>query len=248
MFQIIKLFVESVVKLVNIDALVKHRDKAKLANIGVDLFELYATLNSIYLTGKKIVQSIENTLEQDERNKPKNRFKGNVSSSRLGHLLEEQANNLVRFRNSYEVLSRHLNIVDPDSTREVSLFIEGKANVLYVLTTEMKVQTTRGSNIFSQSFEDALLDVVRSGRRRASPHGVPRFWELRRQSEESISISNITDENLAFLKDYLRKRRPIEQLEVLRQILERLHESLVKNFEIKDILVKVGEASSQEWS
>ena len=43
MFEILKVFIEQVFKLVNIDGLLKERDKKRLSAIGADLFSLYTS-------------------------------------------------------------------------------------------------------------------------------------------------------------------------------------------------------------
>jgi len=63
-FEILKVFVEQVLKLINIESLLKQRDKRKLSSIGADLFSLYSNLNAIYVTGLQIVAEIEQTVER----------------------------------------------------------------------------------------------------------------------------------------------------------------------------------------
>ena len=158
------------------------------------------------------------------------------------------------------------NIIDPQSVREVSLFLAGKINILWVLMYEMQNTEitsyrvdedgfpeplrTRGSYSFSPAFEDALLAMVRSVDslphpfRGISPND---FRELPDPIEEAITINTeFTDEKLSYLQFYLETRNPRKQLEVLKKILERMYKQLLKNFDIKDILIRVGEMRPEE--
>jgi hypothetical protein len=74
MFEIIKLFVEQALKLLNIKELVTARKGAKLAEIGVELFELYSSLNRILVCGLQIVDDLEEVVrrrkESEEKQNP----------------------------------------------------------------------------------------------------------------------------------------------------------------------------------
>ena len=64
--------------------------------------------------------------------------------------------------------------------------------------------------------------------------------------EDTIEIRDeVSEREIQFLNDYLRTRKPAEQLDALRLILDRLHEKLIANFEVKDVLLRVGERTTE---
>jgi hypothetical protein len=262
-FEVIKLFVESVIKLINVEALVKERDKKRLSKIGVELFSLYATLNSIYVTGKRIQREIESTIDRADRYKAENRFEGSVGSYDLDKLLSAQVRNIASFSRAFDRLTPYLSVIDPLSAQEVSLFLATKISIIGILIRMMKVASSQGgvkTHVFSPSLEDEIVDKVRFVK--SVPFSVDYSLNatllavinsgMNYRDDESVVISHITDEKLAFLKKYLETRNPSRELERLREILDSLHENLINNFEIKDILIGVGEVapqdSTEEWA
>jgi hypothetical protein len=69
MFEILKIFVEQLVKALNLEVLLARRDKSKLAEVGASLFSLYSSLNGIYVHGREIASCIRDILRDYENSK-----------------------------------------------------------------------------------------------------------------------------------------------------------------------------------
>lgn len=261
MFEIIKVFVEQVFKLISIDRIIQKKEKHKLSLIGVDLFSLYTNLNNIYVTGLLILQEIEKRINQWEEIKQTGRK--TVNLYRLPDLLSIQSQNISWFAISFARLSRHIDIVDPEATRAISLFLSTKKNIMGILLHQINSQnirmlqpsstTSRPALLFSMAFEDSLLQAVDSAKHSKYSGG----WRTNELLLEKVDYSGedtmeirheVSEREIQFLSDYLRTRRPAEQLDALRLILDRLHERLIANFEVKDVLLRVGEHTPQTSS
>lgn len=129
MFEILKVFIEQVFKLVNIENLLKERDKRKLSSIGADLFSLYANLNAIYVTGLQIIAEIEQTLDRWDRYRREKRAEEPIDFYKLKELVQIQRRNIIWFGQSFVSLSKYLDVVDPKTARTVALFLSTKGCV-----------------------------------------------------------------------------------------------------------------------
>ncbi len=193
-------------------------------------------------------------------------------------MLEAQTKNIKDFCLAFVQFSRYIDIIDPQSVRDISIFIETKRNIVNVLTEEMKKQY--GTHLFSPTLEDKLLDVASTDKVRALrnsrlaelkgdeehirygfiphhfrdgdyelyQHDIHRYFlqNLPKPEDEQINYYKMTENKIIFLKHYLETRRPLKQLEAMRPILKRLHEKLVSNFEVKDIIMQVGKEASYQ--
>ncbi len=160
MFEILKVFVEQIFKVINLETLIKGSDRKKLSEIGAHLFSLYTILNSIYITGRSIVAEIEAGIDRWEHQKKEDPF-----LFQLNDMLEAQTKNIKDFCLAFVQFSRYIDIIDPQSVRDISIFIETKRNIVNVLTEEMKKQY--GTHLFSPTLEDKLLDVASTDKVRA---------------------------------------------------------------------------------
>jgi hypothetical protein len=59
-------------------------------------------------------------------------------------------------------------------------------------------------------------------------------------------VDHLSDQSLIILAEYMKTRKPREQLETLRPILADLHATIAKSFEVKDILLKVGDERARK--
>jgi hypothetical protein len=83
LFEILKIFIEQTFKLINIDPLLKSRERHRLSSLGVDLFSLYTSLNGIYVTGLLIVREIEQTIERWDRYRTEGRAEEPIKFAHL---------------------------------------------------------------------------------------------------------------------------------------------------------------------
>jgi hypothetical protein len=65
--------------------------------------------------------------------------------------------------------------------------------------------------------------------------------------KEAISdLREATEQDVLILRRYVAERDPEKQLEYLRKILDELYVNLVSRFDIKDVLLKVGDPRVKE--
>jgi hypothetical protein len=69
MFEIVKLFIKEAMKVINIKDLVKARKDSRLASLGVEMFDLYSSLNGVLVCGLRIVDQIESLMKEAKRAK-----------------------------------------------------------------------------------------------------------------------------------------------------------------------------------
>lgn len=253
MFEILKVFVEQAFKLVNVEFFMKNNDRNKLASLGVDLFQLYTALNSIYVTGMSIIDEIERLvahkkilgMDFETKVRPEEMYT-------IRHLLRKQKNNIIRFSNHFLKLTRQLDIIDPKLSRSLPMFLSEKQNIITAILDEIDKAAPEDSTeswirgdddylnnscIFSNTFEMKLLN--KSKRR-----GSYRFFdnlpsEGYGQDQQKVNFSRMRSEHVDALEIYLEIRQPREQMKSLHAILDQFHDALVKNFETKDILARV---------
>jgi hypothetical protein len=261
MFEVIKLFVEQVFKILNIEAIAKLRDRRNLAELGADLFALYTTLNFIYVTGLRIVSEIETIVRKYNQYIEENRFDGGVSGFDLPELCNDQLRNLRTFAAAFTRIYGIMNIVDPRATREMHIFIGNKVNIIYEISGHLNGKYNNLA--FSPTYEENLINVIKEAKTalqdehdntnifQRNEH-MFRIFDIEKneklldgltkpESESLNDISYLSEEDVHLLSRYLETRKPRDQLEKLRDILDKFHENLLKNFELKDLLLKVGD-------
>lgn len=248
MFEIIKVFVEQVFKLINIDSLLKGRDKHKTADVGVELFSLYSNLNSIYVVGTAIVREIDNTIARWDRYRKEERKEEPIEFYHLNDLLQLQQNNIIWFCKDFLHLTMYIDIIDPQTSRTLQLFLSEKSNVLRRLLSVMspKISSPDTSSAFfnialERNFLGAINDIVLQPHLR-NKEIVDKIHGLR---EENINFYRLSAKDINFLRGYLRDRKPPEQLESLRLMLDQLYAKLIANFELKDVILRVGQPTPQ---
>jgi hypothetical protein len=91
MFEVLKIFIEQAFKLINISALVNARKGTKMAELGVNMFELYSSLNRVFTCGLRIIDSIEHIISKHDQYKRENRLGEYIPAFDLDDLLQDQA-------------------------------------------------------------------------------------------------------------------------------------------------------------
>jgi hypothetical protein len=254
LFEILKIFIEQAFKLINIDALSKSRDRRKLASIGADMFSLYTSLNGIYVIGLLIVEEIEKTIERWDRYRREGKPEEPIEFYTLNSLLDRQVGNIVAFGNSFIRVAYQIDVIDPDATRRMALFISTKKNIISLLIYQLIYSRSPTSLVLSASFEKSLIAAV--GKAQATDLELrydlndKLLHNIDCNKEDAIATKALSGKEVAALTMYLTERRPREQLEYLKCVLEKLHEKLVTTFEVKDVLMRVGARTPQdetEW-
>jgi hypothetical protein len=254
MFEIIKLFIEQVFRALDIKSLLESHKRAKLAKIGADLFALYSTLNSIYTCGNRILEEIDDIVPRSAETGGGTRYR---YAGRLRSLLEEQSNNIVDFSQAFTRLARVIDVLHPDIAYRMSLFITPKKNIVGFLLANMSgVNAEKGSFLFGAATEGNLISLLEKTPEHRSADNLSLFYDDMRLGQaiesaqdvrETIAlVDHLSDQSLIILAEYMKTRKPREQLETLRPILADLHATIAKSFEVKDILLKVGDERARK--
>ena len=255
MFEILKLFIEQVFRTLDIKSLLKSHKQAKLAEIGADLFALYSTLNSIYTCGNRILEEVEDIVARSAETRGGTRYR---YAGRLRSLLEEQANNIADFSQAFTRLARVIDVLHPDIAFRMSLFITPKKNIVGFLLANMSgMNAEKGSFLFGTATESNLISLLERAHAQRSADNLSPFYDYMRLVGEAIEstrdvreeialVDHLSDQSLIILAEYLKARKPREQLETLRPILAELHATLAKSFEVKEILLKVGDQRARK--
>jgi hypothetical protein len=253
MFEVLKIFIEQAFKLINISALVNARKGTKMAELGVNMFELYSSLNRVFTCGLRIIDSIEHIISKHDQYKRENRLGEYIPAFDLDDLLQDQARNIVDFSHAFSNLSAAVDVMDPDAARIIKIFLAGKGNVVSELINMMNIKAGHATPMFGVSAEENLLEYI-TGKNAMAHKGKAEILELRRAisdsrarrakavAEECIDYSyGIPISKIPVLRRYLKERRPREHLDQLKDILQNLHDVPKRNFKLEDVLLLVGD-------
>jgi hypothetical protein len=245
MFELIRILIEQISKHIDFSAVLRARKEDKLADIGVDLFALYLATNRIYITGQDILREVSQFRNFFEKWKSYNASQERVET-RLKEKVAEQCTNIREFYSIFERRSGVAAVIDPEFARKAGLLAEVKgASIFDCLIAAM----SQGSHLFSSSMERQLSQLM------SVDFSQKKAQEILQQIRGIQADSNCTKEtirdlgsfdvdSLTSVEKYIDEMKPAAQLESLRVILDGFHETLTTNFEVRDILLRVGERRS----
>ena len=243
MFEIIKLFIQQSFKLLNIPAILKARDQKRLAALGVDMFALYSSVNRIFTDGNCIVDTIEFILQKKDQYEKGNRLQESIADFGLTDLVQKQRDNIVDFSHAFVGLAKAVDVINPEASREMYIFLSGKRTLIEELFDELtNFYVARKMTVFGSHSEENLVRLVED--MKVSGRWITLgAWRRTRVDDEIVEINHgqIPVRQLKTLETYLQERKPRKHLDELEGILKDLHESLVKHFKIEDILLKIGD-------
>lgn len=247
MFEILKIFLETLIKVIPLHKLEELKKKKKLSKIGGDIFLAYCSLNEIYVVGLQIIEEIERSIEWME----KKRREGDLHReyiSNLPRLLWAQRANIIKFVCSLQRLRYELEIVASPSLRKLTPFLYGKTNYINSLLNTLGRNTDAAIVSFDPSELVRKTKLAEPAADAWDPYWQPFqmrgalwYWPNGPEKEHIENLNFISIEHLKYLKKYIKQRNPREQIEYLHKILDNIYESIKEHFDLKDILLNVGD-------
>lgn len=211
MLELLKLFIESLLKIWSADNWSQKRKDARLNQLGAKLYCLYVDLNEILICGKLIASRMEEYLKDMENYKPRTVFYETVTPDcyfegfKLNHIVKIQSKNLLDLSCSIMSIKDEIQILDADLYRDISKVISDKPIMLY-----------------------KIMELLSRG-------------ELPVTTKKYISTNEVWDEkNKNKIKNYIEKRRSMSTINEIEDLLKRFRVILSENFSTKDILLEVG--------
>jgi exonuclease VII small subunit len=225
-------FVEVVARALPSIAKKKERDDS--AALGAELFLVYVQFNEALVLAEEIVASLETYVERmndDDGFAP-------AAGSWISAQVHQQLRNLVGIGNRIDRWKWELQVLDGQSTNNLRFLLSRKMSGLKVLSK------VTGEDRFSLRTSGVLIDDQGVLGPRWSTH---EYLDNCRELSHGLRESSVRmDETwgpdvLVTVEEYLARRRPREQLDEIRQSLERIRAALEANFTVQDILLRAGD-------
>lgn len=236
MFEILKFIVETVGKSFSLKEFKEARSSRKLNEIGTELFLMYSYINDILVVGREIVRELESGLSWLEH-KYRAGESDRTLTTHVDFLLRQQSINILKLVRSIKRLRHEFELISPDVYLRLVPLLEGKRNVVSGLIYEISSEKPHIVSIDAINLDDLLMTQSIGGESRDRPKEVPIVFER-------LAIDNITSipvSSYEVIKKYLDSRQPGQVLDEIESIAKKLRDSIVHNFTVKDILLRVGD-------
>jgi hypothetical protein len=236
MYEILKVFVESIVKVIPFSSFSDNRRKKKLGKIGRDLFLLYSALNEIYVNGLQITEKLEDCADWSS----KKWNSGDTERAYFTQLkvdLRRQKINLENAIGALHNVVEILNLIDSEAYSELQLLFGKKLSIIGGLKSSLESGELISLNEVSLS--NALVAICAN--RRSNPNYFPPREVLQDGAIKLTELDNIEVVRHNEIQLFLRQAKPRERLQTIKTVLTRLREALEKNFSIEDVLLEVGD-------
>jgi hypothetical protein len=252
MFELIKILAETAIKAIPLKDILSRTHKSKIADIGIELFTLYASLNEIYVVGNGIVAEIQNLCRWMQRELSEGQSDA-VLITDLNFLLSQQRVSLLKAVRSIKTLGLELSIIDGKSYAALVPLIHGKGNAVSDLLGTISSAPPE-LKVYDEKTLLAGMDVSRNATKagparldmRNHPFLMVGTDELVKltKSAQRLCVNEtglIKASRLPEFQAYLEAEKPAERLAELGRILENLRTALERNFSLTDILLKAGD-------
>ena len=226
MFELLKILVEALSKSFSLKAISDLKRSQELTDLGMDLFVLYCGINNLIVVGDAIVAELEKSLDWMERKVAEGVPEAKYYS-KLESLLNRQAVAIANLRHSIRRLEEPMVLIAPDVYRSLEPLLIGKSNAIRTLISILSGPNPR---LVSASQE---LERIHAGDR-----------ERGAQLFESVAIENVSvipANKKDVIRSYVDDRNPKAVVSELETLATVLREAILKNFEVQDILLKVGD-------
>jgi hypothetical protein len=248
MFELIKIIVEKIADSFSPSAIKKYANDRKLSELGSELFLLYSSLNSITVTGRRIVDQLRYGVEALEGKLSEGRTDFVWYVDELPDLLAMQRISLMRFSTSLKRLGTHLQVIDGKAFREIVPLIYGKMNAVKTMVDLLAQRDPRLITI-DDAHARALLfqtedrsSVNRNDDTIGEAFSSERYAMCHVLDESALPISSaLSQHNYEPIRDYLASRNPELELDAIDSIADRIRDAIAKNFSISEILLHVGD-------
>lgn len=235
MFELIKVILENIIKLIDPQKISSMRKAGTLRRVGTRLYLFYAHLNETIICGHEILVSLESYLESTNKTYGTDSFAPEPHywiKNHLEELIAWQTRNLVYLWANANELSEQLIVLDAEVYRRLHALVHAKSRSL-----------------------NSLLSTLKN---KSLPVLGPSTDYLESQSPNKLELENVryfqiptktqwTEEIYLALKAYEEERRPRQQLKEIEELTDKLRRTLEENFEISDVLLEIGDSPSKEF-
>jgi hypothetical protein len=244
MLEVIKLLLDIFNKLFDPAEISKLSKEKKIKDLGAELYLLYIRLNELLVNGYFIVEELRRYA-----------YRRDPYTDGSGYWLQCSVRAQLRYiENVIQRLNKlrfQLQILDIEAYFKLEILLSSKQATLQTLKNML------WAGVFPIMKYDDLQSAVPS--KPPEEYINSEIWEREellnpireiinmRLHENSLSITKAWDKNTyERLKAYLSSREPEARLDEIGHSLQKLHEALLKNFDIQDILLAVGDKRFQE--
>jgi hypothetical protein len=233
MIELVKVVVETLTKVIpNIS---KSRTDKRFTRIGADLFMLYVRLNEVLVSASELISSVEEYVESSDPDKPERASLRASLQNSIAQGVRRQAADLERMATFLHQWAMDLSIIDGQTYAELFSLLKGKFNAL----NELLMAMGHGAGLpIGGPTEDDYRAVAKS-----REYAQYEAYRDRFDSISTVSTSAPWDKGVdRQLAAYLDSRKPREQLASIRTSLEKMHDDLAKTFDLKGVLLAVGDS------
>lgn len=222
-------------------AIAKKKDRDASAKLGAELFLVYVQFNEALVLAEEIVQSLEHYVDRMTNHLRTGEDKYVLAAGEwFSDSIHEQLRNLEGIRNRIDGWKWELQVLDGKSTNDLRFLLSRKMSALRALADTIENEhlplRTSGVLIDDQGTLRSLAD-------RPAHDLFARYGELAKElTANSVPMNEPWGPKiLAIVEGYLASRKPRQQLDEIRDSLEKIKVTLEANFTIGDILFRAGD-------
>lgn len=226
MIEFVKLIVDMVAKAV--PGIVSRSERDKSAQLGAELFLLYVQLNEVLVRAEKITTMLE-------RYDPEAGRDNYWTRQALLELVPDQIADLRASAARLQDLNWELQVLDGRSYGALRFLLDLKMSALDVLAYAITVDHLPLGTT-SIVIDDAGIQSL------PTMMSLRSFQSLSSELYNELGLDNPTRSDEARrIRAYLEQRHPRDELEAIRENLERLRDAIGEHFTIEDILLRAGD-------
>jgi hypothetical protein len=222
-------------------AIAKKKERDASAKLGAELFNIYVQFNEALVLAERIVRSLEGYVERmtDHVRTGEDEY-ALTAGSWVSEDIHQQLRNLEGISGRMERWEWELQVLDGASTNDLKFLLAYKASALRALAGAI------GRDRLPLRTAGILIDSQGTLRNVVDGPEPPFYAEYKALTQElnadSVSMTKSWGpEVLEIVERYLAIRKPRQQLDEIRNSLEKIRTVLEANFSIGDILFRAGD-------
>ena len=249
MIEILKILAENLVKLISPEAISKAHKRKKLNDIGIEVFLLYSSLNSVLVHGHEILKELERGLVWMKR-KVSEGEPERIYYQSITFRLNQQLLLLKQFVEAYNRLRNVLEIIEPELKLNLYPIINGKINAIVLLelaisgrNTPTRLVSINMEKLISITDNDSLnnTDFLKTLRSASNGFEGDEFFNDLIIEEGIKDTDNIRADSFQIIENYLNSGIPRERLALIEKYAKLLREKILQNFSVEELILRVGD-------